>query len=154
MDSLLSSAADFIARHHVWAGVVLGLVTFFESLVVIGAFVPATGLLVAAGGLVAAGVLDPVSVIAGCVIGAVMGDAISYWIGRRLGTGVLRQPMLLPHRRKIAWTRLYCRRYGVASIFIGRFFGPLRAFVPVMVGVLRMRQRVFQLANVTSAFVW
>jgi membrane protein DedA with SNARE-associated domain len=130
------------------------LVTFFESLVVIGAFVPATGLLVAAGGLVAAGVLDPVSVIAGCVIGAVMGDAISYWIGRRLGTGVLRQPMLLPHRRKIAWTRLYCRRYGVASIFIGRFFGPLRAFVPVMVGVLRMRQRVFQLANVTSAFVW
>ena len=154
MDSLLSSAADFIARHHVWAGVVLGLVTFFESLVVIGAFVPATGLLVAAGGLVAAGVLDPVSVIAGCVIGAVMGDAISYWIGRRLGTGVLRQPLLLPHRRKIAWTRLYCRRYGVASIFIGRFFGPLRAFVPVMVGVLRMRQRVFQLANVTSAFVW
>jgi len=154
MDSLLSSAADFIARHHVWAGVVLGLVTFLESLVVIGAFVPATGLLVAAGGLVAAGVLDPVSVIAGCVIGAVMGDAISYWIGRRLGTGVLRQPMLLPHRRKIAWTRLYCRRYGVASIFIGRFFGPLRAFVPVMVGVLRMRQRVFQLANVTSAFVW
>ena len=154
MDSLLSSAADFIARHHVWAGVVLGLVTFFESLVVIGAFVPATGLLVAAGGLVAAGVLDPLTVIAGCVIGAVMGDAISYWIGRRLGTGVLRQPMLLPHRRKIAWTRLYCRRYGVASIFIGRFFGPLRAFVPVMVGVLRMRQRVFQLANVTSAFVW
>jgi len=154
MDSLLSSAADFIARHHVWAGVVLGLVTFFESLVVIGAFVPATGLLVAAGGLVAAGVLDPMTVIVGCVIGAVMGDAISYWIGRRLGTGVLRQPMLLPHRRKIAWTRLYCRRYGVASIFIGRFFGPLRAFVPVMVGVLRMRQRVFQLANVTSAFVW
>ena len=154
MDSLLSSAADFIARHHVWAGVVLGLVTFFESLVVIGAFVPATGLLVAAGGLVAAGVLDPFTVIGGCVIGAVMGDAISYWIGRRLGTGVLRQPMLLPHRRKIAWTRLYCRRYGVASIFIGRFFGPLRAFVPVMVGVLRMRQRVFQLANVTSAFVW
>lgn len=154
MDSLLSSAADFIARHHVWAGVVLGLVTFLESLVVLGAFVPATGLLVAAGGLVAAGVLDPMTVIAGCVIGAVMGDAISYWIGRRLGTGVLRQPMLLPHRRKIAWTRLYCRRYGVASIFIGRFFGPLRAFVPVMVGVLRMRQRVFQLANVTSAFVW
>lgn len=154
MDSLLSSAADFIARHHVWAGVVLGIVTFLESLVVIGAFVPATGLLVAAGGLVAAGVLDPWTVIAGCVIGAVMGDAISYWIGRRLGTGVLRQPMLLPHRRKIAWTRLYCRRYGVASIFIGRFFGPLRAFVPVMVGVLRMRQRVFQLANVTSAFVW
>ncbi|WP_240387208.1 DedA family protein [Brevundimonas naejangsanensis] len=98
--------------------------------------------------------LDPFTVIAGCVLGAVMGDAISYWIGRRLGTRVLRHNMLVPHRRKLAWTRLYCRRYGVASIFIGRFFGPLRAFVPVMVGVLQMRQRVFQFANVTSAFVW
>lgn len=154
MDSLLTSAADFIARNAMWAGVILGTVTFFESLVVIGAFVPATGLLVAAGGLVAAGVLDPFTVIGGCVIGAVMGDAISYWIGRRLGTRVLRHHLLTPHRRKLAWTRLYCRRYGVASIFIGRFFGPLRAFVPVMVGVLQMRQRVFQLANVSSAFVW
>jgi membrane protein DedA with SNARE-associated domain len=154
MDSLLTTAAEFIARNAVWAGVILGTVTFFESLVVIGAFIPATGLLVAAGGLVAAGVLDPYTVIGGCVAGAVLGDAISYWIGRRLGTRVLRLPMLLPHRRKIAWTRLYCRRYGVASIFIGRFFGPLRAFVPVMVGVLRMRRRVFQLANVTSAIVW
>ncbi len=154
MDSLLSSAADFIARNAMWAGVILGAVTFFESLVVIGAFVPATGLLVAAGGLVAAGVLGPFAVIGGCVIGAVMGDAISYWIGRRLGTRVLRHHLLTPHRRKLAWTRLYCRRYGVASIFIGRFFGPLRAFVPVMVGVLQMRQRVFQIANVTSAFVW
>src|SRR5690606_28465833 len=62
--------------------------------------------------------------------------------------------LLVPHRRKLAWTRLDCRRYGVASIFIGRFFGPLRAFVPVMAGVLQMRQRVFQIANVSSAFVW
>ncbi|KAK0331206.1 hypothetical protein LTR94_029842, partial [Friedmanniomyces endolithicus] len=111
MDSLLTSAADFIARNAMWAGVILGVVTFFESLVVIGAFVPATGLLVAAGGLVAAGVLDPFTVIGGCVIGAVMGDAISYWIGRRLGTRVLRHHLLVPHRRKLAWTRLYCRRY-------------------------------------------
>lgn len=154
MDSLLSAAGEFIARNHVWAGLILGIITFFESLVVIGAFVPATGLLVVAGGLVAAGVLDPYSVILGCVAGAVLGDAISYWIGRRLGTGVLRQKMLRPHRRKVAWTRLYCRKYGVASIFIGRFFGPLRAFVPVMVGVLKMRQRVFQFANLTSAIVW
>ncbi|WP_240387207.1 hypothetical protein [Brevundimonas naejangsanensis] len=50
MDSLLTSAAEFIARNAVWAGAILGAVTFFESLVVIGAFVPATGLLVAAGG--------------------------------------------------------------------------------------------------------
>ena len=154
MDSLLQAVGDFIARNHMWAGVMLGLVVFVESLAVVGAFVPATGLLVAAGGLIAAGVLDPVNVIVGCVIGAVIGDAISYWAGRRLGVRFLQRPMFKAHRRRIAWTRLYCRRYGVMSIFVGRFFGPLRAFVPLTLGMLRMRQRAFQFGNVTSGLVW
>ena len=77
MDSLLQAVGDFIARNHMWAGVLLGLITFLESLAVIGAFVPATGLLVAAGGLIAAGVLDPANVIIGCVVGAVLGDAVN-----------------------------------------------------------------------------
>lgn len=154
MESVLSTIADFISRNAVWAGVILGSVTFVESLLVIGAFIPATGLLVVAGGMVAAGILDPWNVIAGCVIGAVLGDAVSYWIGRRMGGRVLHHRILSAHRRKVAWTRLYCRRYGVAAIFIGRFFGPLRAFVPVMVGVLSMRHLKFQIANVISAIVW
>ena len=117
MDSLLQAAGDFVARNHLWAGVILGLITFLESLAVVGAFVPATGLLVAAGGLIAAGVLDPGNVIVGCVVGAVLGDALSYWGGRRLGVRFLRRPVFAPHRRRIAWTRLFCRRYGVLSIF-------------------------------------
>ena len=31
MDSLFQAVGDFIARNHMWAGVLLGLVTFFES---------------------------------------------------------------------------------------------------------------------------
>lgn len=154
MDSLLSSIAEFISRNAVWAGVILGSITFVESLVVIGAFIPATGLLVIAGGMVAAGILDPWNVIVGCIVGAVLGDAVSYWIGRNMGSRVLHHRLLQAHRRKVAWTRLYCRRYGVAAIFIGRFFGPLRAFVPVMVGVLSMRHLKFQIANVASAIIW
>ena len=50
--------------------------------------------------------------------------------------------------------RGFNRRYGAASIFIGRFFGPLRAFVPLMAGLLQMRRRTFQVANIVSAGVW
>lgn len=154
MEALLQPASDFITRHHAWAGVVLGLVTLLESLLVVGAFVPATALLVLAGGLVASGILSPVPVVAFCVLGAVIGDGVSYAIGRRLGFRALQHNAFKPHRRKIAMTRLYCRRYGVLSIFVGRFFGPLRAFVPAIVGILKMRNRTFQIANVASAFVW
>lgn len=154
MDALFHNVAEFIARHHAWAGVALGLVTLLESLVLVGAFIPATALMVMAGGLIAAGVLDPLQVIFWCVAGAVIGDAISYELGRRLGPKTLRHPAFREHRRKIARTRLFTRRYGAASIFIGRFFGPLRAFVPLVTGLLGMRRRTFQLANSASAVVW
>jgi membrane protein DedA with SNARE-associated domain len=94
------------------------------------------------------------SVIGCCVAGAALGDAVSDWIGRQLGPKTMRHAMFRPHRRKIARTRLFTRKYGSASIYIGRFFGPLRAFVPIAAGMLRMPSGRFQLANVLSAAIW
>ena len=45
-------------------------------------------------------------------------------------------------------------RWGILGIFIGRFFGPLRASVPLIAGILEMNYWHFQIANITSAFVW
>jgi len=154
MDLALHSLSEFIARHNEWAGVALGVTTFLESLLIVGAFVPATALMLLAGGLIAAGVLDPVPVILACVVGAVLGDAVSFAIGWRLGGRALRHPLLAGHRRRLALTRLLCRRYGVITVFICRFLGPLRALAPVVLGILRMRRRVFQAANVVSALIW
>jgi membrane protein DedA with SNARE-associated domain len=40
------------------------------------------------------------------------------------------------------------------SVFIGRFFGPLRAVVPIVAGMMKMTQWKFQVANAVSAIVW
>jgi membrane protein DedA with SNARE-associated domain len=37
---------------------------------------------------------------------------------------------------------------------IGRFFGPLRAAVPLVAGILEMNMTKFQIANFASAFLW
>ncbi|MDP1640780.1 MAG: DedA family protein [Phenylobacterium sp.] len=154
MEAMLEPVAEFIRNNSAWAGLVLGLFIMLESLVIVGALVPATPLLVLTGGLLATGVLDPVSVLIGCIVGAIVGDAISFFIGRKLGMQVLRHRWLRRYRRQFALTRLYCRRYGVISIYAGRFIGPMRAFVPAVVGMLRMPVRDFQIANVISAVVW
>ena len=44
--------------------------------------------------------------------------------------------------------------WGVPSIFIGRFFGPLRASVPLAAGIFEMSYWPFQIANFVSALVW
>ena len=39
-------------------------------------------------------------------------------------------------------------------MFIGRFFGPVRATIPLAAGILKMPTRRFWVANVGSAIVW
>ena len=45
-------------------------------------------------------------------------------------------------------------KYGTAGVFIGRFFGPLRAVVPLAAGAAQMNPLPFQLANWSSALLW
>lgn len=154
MSETATALGHFVSQNLAWAGPIVGLVTFGESLVVIGALLPATILLLLVGGLIAAGAVDAGMVIAWALAGAVAGDAVSFTLGRRLGTRALRHPLLARHRRLIARTRLFTRRHGVAAIYLGRFAGPFRAFIPLMAGVNRMQSRRFHVANLLSGGLW
>lgn len=136
------------------AGPFIGLLAFTESLIVVGMFVPAVALMIAIGGLIGSGVLDPAPVLLWAIAGAVLGDWVSYALGRWIGPSVYRRWPLCNHRPSIARARLFFRRYGFISIFLGRFFGPVRATIPLVAGVMQMDQRVFQMANIFSAILW
>ena len=102
----------------------------------------------------AAGSLPYFPILAGAVIGAVLGDTVSFWIGRRFGGGIARvwpftrSPELLPSGIR------FFARHGGKSVFIGRFFGPVRAVIPLAAGIMRMPRGRFWFANVASAIVW
>lgn len=59
-----------------------------------------------------------------------------------------RHPELIPRREA------FVKNWGIPGIFIGRFFGPLRAVVPLIAGIFEMPYWRFQVANFVSAFVW
>lgn len=145
---------DFIRANSAWAGPVLGLITFGESMVLIGAFFPATALMLVAGGLAAEGSVSIIEVLLWCIAGAFLGDAVSYWLGRKLGPTAWRSQLLSNQRRLAARSRLFFRRWGVLSIYLCRFMGPVRAFVPLIAGITGMPHLKFQLANLGSAAVW
>ena len=48
----------------------------------------------------------------------------------------------------------FVRRHGVLSVFLARFTAVVRAFVPLVAGILRMSSQHFLIANVLSALVW
>lgn len=154
MDQLIQQASIFIQTHQQWAGVMVGLLALGESLLVIGILIPASVLMLLVGGLVGHGVLNPLPIIAWGAVGAIVGDALSYYLGRLLGPTILRRWPLSKQRRAVARARYFFYKHGMLSIFAGRFMGPLRAVVPTVAGVLKMSHWRFQIANVLSAFIW
>lgn len=154
LEELIARATLFIVQHGAWAGPVVGLLAFAESLAFIGLLVPATTLIITVGGLIGVGTVDPLPVILCATLGAVLGDWISYAIGRRIGPSIYRRWPLNRNRQAVARTRLFFRRYGFVAVFLGRFLGPIRAIIPLVAGVMEMGQRRFQLANILSAVLW
>lgn len=150
----MNDLLGFVQANQQWVAPILFVMAFGESLAVIGVLLPFTALIMACGGLIGAGVLDLWPVLLSSIPGAIIGDSVSYWLGRWLGLRLLHIPLFKRHRRMLARGRLFFRHYGMASIFLGRFIGPLRASVPLMAGTLRMPQTRFQLANVASAILW
>ena len=154
MDDIAQPLLDFVKAHQDWAIAVMFITAFGESFAFVSLLFPGTTLLIAAGALVKTGTLSYAPVMIGAIVGAVLGDTLSYWIGRRCGGAVgriwpfSRNPDLLPGGIR------FFARHGGKSVFIGRFFGPIRAVIPLAAGIMLMPRSRFWVANATSAFVW
>jgi membrane protein DedA with SNARE-associated domain len=154
MEDWLMRVVDLVRDHAVWAGPIVFVLAFGESLAFLSLFIPAWGALVAIGAMVGLSEVSFWPVWLAGALGASLGDWLSYWVGatfkhRITGLWPLsRYPDMLPR------AEAFVRKWGVPGIFIGRFSGPLRATVPLAAGIFEMPYLQFQLANVSSALVW
>jgi membrane protein DedA with SNARE-associated domain len=154
IDALKTPVLEFVRLHQAWAPFVVFALAFCESLAIISLFVPATVLLLAIGGLIGGAGLDFWPIWLGAALGASCGDWLSYEVGRYLENRAHHVWPLNRYPQMIAKGEAFTRKYGVWAIFLGRFFGPARAFVPLAAGVFEMPRAPFQVANVASALLW
>jgi membrane protein DedA with SNARE-associated domain len=145
---------EFVRVHEQWAAPVVFALAFGESLAFISLLIPAWAALVGIGALIGSGGLNFWPVWVAGAVGAALGDWLSYWIGIKLGPPVAHIWPLSRHPELLPKGEAFVKRWGVLAIFIGRFFGPLRASVPLVAGIFRMQFWPFQTANFTSAFLW
>ena len=144
----------FVRDHREWAAPVVFVLAFGESLAFISLLLPAWAALVAIGALVSSNGLSFWPVWIAGSLGAALGDWLSYWIGRKLEYSVQHIWPLSRHPDLIPRGEAFVKKWGILGIFIGRFFGPLRASVPLVAGIFEMPYWRFQLANFSSAFMW
>lgn len=139
-----------------WGGYVLLVgIVFTETGLLVGFFLPGDSLLITAGLLAAAGVLNIWWLNVLLIVAAVVGDSVGYAIGARLGPALFtREKSLLFNPRHVTRTREFYARYGARTIVIARFVPIIRTFAPVVAGVGQMEYRRFLAYNVAGGIGW
>src|SRR5271166_4091394 len=145
---------EFVRVHEAWAAPVVFALAFGESLAFLSLVIPAWAALVGVGALIGSSQLNFWPIWVAGAIGAALGDWLSYWVGIKLGPPVAHVWPLSRHPELLPKGEAFVTSWGVLAIFIGRFFGPLRASVPLVAGIFAMPFWPFQAANFSSAFVW
>lgn len=113
------------------------------------------------GGVVASQGRVPLwAVIVAAVSGAIIGDSIGYFVGRRWGARLLygtvgRLPIIRRHLdRHLDSARAYVRRRKGSAVFFGRFTAALRVLVPGLAGMSDVHYPSFAAYNVAGGVLW
>ena len=132
----------------------LGLLAFVESLAFIGIICPGSILIVFTGFLAANGKGDFVILASVYSLGAIAGDLVSYVLGARAGGAIMQRPWFKRRENLLNQAQLYFAAHGGKSVFIGRFVGFLRPFIPFIAGSARMNPIAFTLYALVSGILW
>ena len=154
MDDLVRSTIAFVEHHQVWGVPIVFALAFCESFAFVSLLVPATAILLGVGGLIAAAELGFWRIWVAAALGAIAGDWLAYRLAFHFKDRVLQIWPLADNAELVARGVAFFKRWGMIAVFVGRFFGPLRAVVPLVAGVNAMPWLNFQIANVASAALW
>jgi len=136
------------------SGLVVFTISFLESLVGPGFFIPGVFFMSGIGALVGAGVLSMWPTLSYAVVGAVAGDYASFWIGMRYKAKIKQWWFFKKYPRVLIRGYAFFKKHGGKSVVLGRFVGPVRPIIPVIAGMMGMAPRNFLLANILSALLW
>lgn len=148
------SLGHFLQSHPHWGGVMTFIVSFLESLPIIGTIIPGSVTMTAVGMLIGTGTFQFVRTLLWATTGAFFGDLLSYWVGIYYNERLRSMWPFKKHPEWIERGESFFHKHGGKSIIIGRFIGPLRSIIPLIAGLLHMPLRKFIFAAIPAAFLW
>ena len=154
MPEWLTALTSWLAENPQWLGLSLFLVACLECLAVVGLLMPGTVLVFAIAVLAGTGVLSLGETLLLGYAGGLLGDLLSYGLGRRYHQNIRSLRGLRNHPEWLTRAELYVERYGIASLLVGRFIGPLRPMLPLTAGMLDMPFGRFLLVSLVAAAGW
>lgn len=138
-----------------WVYAGLFFIVFAETGLAIGFFLPGDSLLVVCGLFAAAGKLNVWLMWVLLFVAAVIGDAVGYYSGRKVGPAIFSRPKSRFFNPKhLNKAHAFYEKHGGKTIIIARFVPIVRTFAPIVAGAAEMSYRQFAIYNVVGGFAW
>ena len=150
---MFDSVLSFLETNPDWVNWTIFALIFIESLFIAGLFTPATLIVPGVGAIAATVGISPFEITFYATMGMVVGDSVSYGLGILVGNR-LYDWVPNNYHGYIKQAQKFMEKYGILSVALGRFFGPLRCVVPFTAGSLGMNKRIFFPVTILSTPVW
>jgi len=141
-------------EYGMWVYAILFLIIFSETGLVVAPFLPGDSLLFVAGALCGMGSLELQVLMPLLMLAAFSGDNCNYWIGRLIGTGLLKRTNGLIKREHIDKTHAFYEKHGGKTVLFARFLPIVRTFAPFVAGIGLMRYRLFVSFSALGSIAW
>lgn len=155
---------EMILNYGVWIYAILFLIIFVETGLVVMPFLPGDSLLFAAGTFCAGITKDGQTaelnlwlVLLLLLVAAVIGDALNYYLGKKVGLKMLQWKIRgkqLVKQEYIDKTHTFYEKHGPKTIIIARFVPIVRTFAPFVAGIGEMSYGKFFRFNLIGGFSW
>ena len=140
-----------------WMYALLFAVVFAETGLVVTPFLPGDSLLFAVGALAATDG-SPINVwLTGVLltIAAILGDAVNYSIGKRVGPKVFQsESSRLLNKEHLLRAHRFYEKHGGKTIILARFIPIIRTFAPFVAGIGEMGYARFAAYNIIGGIAW
>lgn len=137
-----------------WSLFITFIIALSESLAIVGSIVPGSVTMTAIGILAGSGIMRIDLTLLASTLGAICGDSLSYALGYIYSDKLSQMWPFKKHPHWLEYGKNYFSRHGGKSVLIGRFVGPLRSLIPLIAGMMHMKQWRFLIANIISALGW
>ena len=126
-----------------------------ETGLFIGCFFPGDSLLFTAGMLASKGLLHLSILIPVVIVAAILGYAVGYWFGDKLGHWLLKRPDGLFWKRKyLQQAHDFYDKHGGQAMVLCRLIPIVRTFCPIVAGMGEMSFRRYMRYNIIGAVIW
>lgn len=130
------------------------LITFLESLAIVGLLLPGTVIMITLGTLIGNGKISFYPTWISGIIGCLLGDWFSWYIGHKFKLSLKKIYFWKKYHSLINKTENALHHHSIMTIIIGRFIGPTRSIIPLVSGILNLSFFKFALPNIIGCVIW